>query len=318
MKPALLATLVTMALILVIACDERRRTHARSGRRTRDRARGTLGARRFAWTNHPTAHRRSVDARRDRGTRRRSVRRRRAFAFWRTHFRSARGPIARRSTGRCLPSRWRSLVGAALLVAMVPVALLWRRELRGVLSGARTGGIQGRGGRLEHALVVAEVALAMLIATGAALLVRSVANRYAIDPGINVNGVAVVDAIASADLNGQSTPAIAQRAGRRARGDARREERRGRDEDSAALVMATALASRSKDRRIERAASRSSASRRRSISRRWALRCVPAACSMHPTVRTPPRSPSSSTKRSPRSISPVRIRSAAEWAAGST
>jgi predicted permease len=91
---------------------------------------------------------------------------------------------------------------AVLLVAVVPIVVLWRRELRGALSGGRTSGIQGRGGRLEHALVVAEIALAMLIATGAALFVRSVSNRYAINPGIDIRGVAIVDVTASGDMNG--------------------------------------------------------------------------------------------------------------------
>jgi hypothetical protein len=45
---------------------------------------------------------------------------------------------------------------------------------------------------MERGLVVVEVALAMLIASGAALLVRSVSNLYAIDPGITTEGLAVV------------------------------------------------------------------------------------------------------------------------------
>jgi putative ABC transport system permease protein len=77
---------------------------------------------------------------------------------------------------------------AVVLVILVPAASLWRGDLRGTLTRARTGGIQGRGGRLERGLVVAEVALAMLIASAAALLVRSVANLYAIDPGITTKG----------------------------------------------------------------------------------------------------------------------------------
>jgi predicted permease len=48
--------------------------------------------------------------------------------------------------------------------------------------------------------VVAEVALAMLIASAAALLVRSVANLYAIDPGITTNGIAVVDVTSSPQM----------------------------------------------------------------------------------------------------------------------
>ncbi|HEU4643240.1 MAG TPA: FtsX-like permease family protein, partial [Gemmatimonadaceae bacterium] len=91
-------------------------------------------------------------------------------------------------------------VVAALLVVLVPSLFLWRGELRGAIGSARTGGIQGRGGRLERGLVVAEVALAMLIASAAALLVRSVANLYAIDPGIDTKGIAVVDVLSNTDV----------------------------------------------------------------------------------------------------------------------
>ncbi|HEY4132025.1 MAG TPA: ABC transporter permease, partial [Gemmatimonadaceae bacterium] len=90
---------------------------------------------------------------------------------------------------------------AVLLVVLVPTVALWRGDLRDSLNRARTGGVHGRGGRLEHSLVVAEVAIAMLIATGAALLVRSVANRYAIDPGINVKGAGVVDVVFSSSIS---------------------------------------------------------------------------------------------------------------------
>ena len=86
---------------------------------------------------------------------------------------------------------------AVLLVVLVPSISLWRGDLRDALNRSRTGGIQGRGSRLEQGLVVAEVALAMLIASGAALLVRSVSNLYAIDPGIETDGVAVVDLVSS-------------------------------------------------------------------------------------------------------------------------
>jgi predicted permease len=90
-------------------------------------------------------------------------------------------------------------VAAALLVVLVPSTSLWRGDLRGALSRARTGGIQGRGGRLERGLVVAEVALAMLIASGAALLVRSVSNLYAIDPGFPTARTAVLDVVLPGD-----------------------------------------------------------------------------------------------------------------------
>ena len=93
---------------------------------------------------------------------------------------------------------------AVLAVVLVPASSLWRGGLRGAISGARTGGIQGRGGRLEQGLVVAEVALAMLVASGAALLLRSVSNLYAISPGIDPRGVAVVDIVSNRNLDGDT------------------------------------------------------------------------------------------------------------------
>jgi putative ABC transport system permease protein len=97
-------------------------------------------------------------------------------------------------------------VGAVLLVVLVPAISLRRGDLRGSMNSARMGGIQGRGGRLERGLVVAEVALAMLIVSGAALLVRSVTKLYAIDPGIETAGIAVVDVLSSREM--ESAPRL--------------------------------------------------------------------------------------------------------------
>ena len=84
---------------------------------------------------------------------------------------------------------------AALLVAVVPGVALWRgSSLQTMLSTTRTGGVGSRGGRLEGGLVVAQMALAVLLAAGAGLLIRSVANLRGIDPGLRSEGVAVVDA----------------------------------------------------------------------------------------------------------------------------
>ncbi len=84
-------------------------------------------------------------------------------------------------------------IAAALLVVLVPTISLCRGDLRDVLSRFRARGIGGRGGRLESGLVIAQVALAVMIAAGAALLARSVASMYAVEPGVRTHGVAVVD-----------------------------------------------------------------------------------------------------------------------------
>jgi predicted permease len=86
-------------------------------------------------------------------------------------------------------------IAAALLVILIPTISLYRGDLRDVLSRSRTGGIHGGGGRLENGLVIAQVAFAVMIAAGAALLARSVANLYAVEPGVQIDGVAVADVV---------------------------------------------------------------------------------------------------------------------------
>jgi putative ABC transport system permease protein len=100
---------------------------------------------------------------------------------------------------------WGSMLAAlvaALLVAVVPGIALWRGSgLQTMLSTTRTGGVGSRGSRLEGGLVVAQMALAVLLAAGAGLLIRSVANLRGIDPGLRSEGVAVVDATMPSQLN---------------------------------------------------------------------------------------------------------------------
>jgi predicted permease len=92
-------------------------------------------------------------------------------------------------------------LGAAVLVAIVPGLALWRgSSLQATMATTRTGGIAGRGGRLEGALVVVQMALAVLLAGGAGLLIRSVVNLRAIDPGVDTRGLVLVDATMPAGL----------------------------------------------------------------------------------------------------------------------
>jgi putative ABC transport system permease protein len=84
---------------------------------------------------------------------------------------------------------------ASFAVAMLPAFSVWRSDLRTQLSGSRTGGKLQRRGGLQVLMVVGEVAAAVLLACGAGLLMRSVAKLYAIKPGIEVPGVAVVNIV---------------------------------------------------------------------------------------------------------------------------
>lgn len=97
---------------------------------------------------------------------------------------------------------------AATAVALAPGAAVARRDVQTTLRRHRTAGIGGRGGRLEHGLVVGQVALVLLLTSGAALLIRSVDNVRAIDPGVEVEGVAVVDVQIPATVETARMPAL--------------------------------------------------------------------------------------------------------------
>jgi putative ABC transport system permease protein len=89
------------------------------------------------------------------------------------------------------------LVG--LLVSAIPVRHLLLGRLQGV-TGERGGMAHRRGpGRAHAALVAAEVTLAVLLVTGATLLIRSVERLFALDPGFESRGVVVVDLVASSE-----------------------------------------------------------------------------------------------------------------------
>ena len=92
-------------------------------------------------------------------------------------------------------------VGAATLVAIAPGIAMWRSDIRETLGSSRTGGIAGRGGRIESSLVVAEVALAVVMAAGAGLLIRSVTKLYGVQPGVETSGIGVVDIVMPSNLS---------------------------------------------------------------------------------------------------------------------
>ena len=90
---------------------------------------------------------------------------------------------------------------ASLAVALLPAYSVWRSDLRTQLSGSRTGGKLQRRGGLQVFVVVGEVAAAVLLACGAGLLMRSVTNLYAINPGIETRqGIAVVGIATPANM----------------------------------------------------------------------------------------------------------------------
>ena len=95
-----------------------------------------------------------------------------------------------------------SVLGAGLGLALVagltaglgPLAALASTDLRrGMLD--RSGGGGKLGARLESGLVVAEVALAVILVTGAGLLIESVRRMHALDPGFDATGVVAIDVV---------------------------------------------------------------------------------------------------------------------------
>jgi putative ABC transport system permease protein len=196
MRPALVATLVAMGLILLIACANVAALMLGQveGRTTELAVRSAMGASRGRLTQQLVAESLLVGVLSGAA----------GAGLAAASFRLLAGALPLGAWSESARFDWTLFaaalaiaVGAVLLVVLVPTFSLWRGDLRDALSRSRTGGVQGRGGRLEGGLVVMEVALAMLIASGAALLVRSVANLYALDTGVETAGIAVVDVVGS-------------------------------------------------------------------------------------------------------------------------
>ena len=92
-------------------------------------------------------------------------------------------------TGRVL---WWSVVLAAasgLLVGLIPAVHAARADPHESLKGDMRAGGAASGRRMRHALVVAEIALAVVLLLGAGLLIRSFARIQQVDPGFDPRGV---------------------------------------------------------------------------------------------------------------------------------
>jgi putative ABC transport system permease protein len=192
LRPALLATAVAMALILLIACANVAalmlgQVDSRSGELA---VRSALGADRRRLTQQLIAEAVLI------GTLAGIV----GAVISVAAFRLLLGALPLGAWAESAALDWRLFAAAigfallaALVIALIPTITLWRGDLRGALTRVRNTGLGGRGGRMEGGLVVAEVALAVILAAGAALLGRSVGKLYAIDPGLEPRGAAVLD-----------------------------------------------------------------------------------------------------------------------------
>jgi predicted permease len=88
------------------------------------------------------------------------------------------------------------LVGLA--VSAIPIRHLLQGRLDGAISGERSdAGLRRGAGRAHAVLVTAEVTLAVLLAVGATLLIRTVDRIRALDPGFDPAHVITLDLVAS-------------------------------------------------------------------------------------------------------------------------
>jgi predicted permease len=76
-----------------------------------------------------------------------------------------------------------------VLVGLAPALQAQRIDLSGVLKETARGSDGRRAQRVRNALVVAEVSLAVVLLVGAGLMIRSVRNLAAIDPGFDMRSV---------------------------------------------------------------------------------------------------------------------------------
>ncbi len=208
-RPSLLAMLAAMAVILLIACVNV--TALMLGqvdsRGTELAVRSALGAGRHRILRQLVVESRVIGAFAG------LVGAGLAFAGFR--FLTAALPLgALAETATVDWSLFGAAIGIALLastaVALAPGISATRGNLQTRLVRMRTGGVAGRGGRLESGLVITQVALVLLTAAGAALLIRSVDNLRAIDPGVDVEGRAVVEVLLPATTEPAARPRMLQ------------------------------------------------------------------------------------------------------------
>ena len=103
--------------------------------------------------------------------------------------------------GETLSLDWTTLTGALVLsiatgaaISLAPIRTLLLGDLTGsALGERRQTGTGAATGRTQSGLVMAEVLLAVVLVTGAALLVRSVDQLRSLDPGLSPEGVLAVD-----------------------------------------------------------------------------------------------------------------------------
>ena len=189
-RPALLIALAGVSLILAHGRRERRQPGARAQRRPAAGARGARGPRGLASpARGPVAHReRDAIAGRGRGrTRRGSVGRARAGRAG-----ADRDPADPEVSpdARVVAITLLVAVGTGPLIGLIPALAAGSSEVGPALQDHSRGAVGSRGRRrLRLTLVIVEVALAVLLTTGAGLLLRSFLKIMDVDPGFRADSL---------------------------------------------------------------------------------------------------------------------------------
>jgi predicted permease len=84
-------------------------------------------------------------------------------------------------------------IATGILFGMIPATRISHLDLVGSMKqGSARSGVGSGGRRLGNALVISEVALAIVLLAGAALMIRSLENLYHLDPGFRADHVLVM------------------------------------------------------------------------------------------------------------------------------
>ena len=130
-----------------------------------------------------------------------------ALAWWGTYALAALAPASTPQLDR-ITLTWRGLlfstsvsIAAAIVCGLVPGWLASRRELRASLQDGTRASESPSQRRARHALVVGQLALAMVLLVGAGLMIRSVLVLRNLDLGYVPSGVLTIDVAAYSEAD---------------------------------------------------------------------------------------------------------------------
>ena len=96
-------------------------------------------------------------------------------------------------------------VATGSLISLAPIRSLLAGKLEeGTLTSRTQGGGAAQSSRMQSTLVTAEVLLAVVLVTGASLLVRTVDRLRALDPGLDPTGVMTLEVMVSQEESGEA------------------------------------------------------------------------------------------------------------------